>query len=137
GIGARIIGIVDPALDLLERHLRVELDGPGALPEPERLRARLAPRELLRVRGHVEVVPVPLERIEAARQPSEHRVALAALRQLRRIPADLRLPQRADARARSLRKQLRAETDSEHRRPRVDEPQDQLVLLTQPGMQVL
>src|SRR5205085_9654280 len=90
GVGARIVRIVDPALDLRERHLRVELHRPRALPDSERLRAEIVARELVRSRRNVEAVPVPLERVETARQPADHGIALAARRELERKPTDLR-----------------------------------------------
>src|SRR3954453_11945668 len=116
----------------------MELHAPGAVAEPERLRAQLVARELDGAGGEVVRVVVPLERVEARRQPAEEGIVVglggvlqgerAGVRQRAEDwmvvgcggapdgnPADLRLAGGTDVRARGLREQLRAEADAEQR----------------------
>ena len=89
--GTSLRRLRDPARHDLARHLRVELDAPGGLAEPERLRADPAPGQLHAAGRHVEGVEVPLEGGEASREIAEHRVVRGVRGELDLDPADLRL----------------------------------------------
>src|SRR6266567_495172 len=59
--------LLHPALHLLERHLRMELDAPRVVAEPKRLRARRALRQLDPAGRDTMGVVVPLKRLECSR----------------------------------------------------------------------
>ena len=87
--------LADPRFHLFGAHLRVKLHAPG-VPEPERLRADAAARQLDGPgRERVRVV-VPLEGVEPLGQRSRDRIVRRGRRALDRKPADLRLARAED-----------------------------------------
>jgi len=80
---------------------------------------------------------MPLESRERLRQRAEDGIVAAGLCQLDVVPADLRLWQRADPRARRAREELHAEADSEHRRPAREQLLQPIRLGAKPGMRVV
>ena len=101
------------------------------------LRADAAPRELDRSRGKVVRVVVPLERVEALGQTTEEGVACCSLGRLDRVPPDLELLRGPHSCVSRLRKQLRTETDAEHRNAQVDQALEEEVLVAQPRVMAI
>src|SRR3989440_3134903 len=77
--GKKLVGVhlklllllLHPALHLPKRHLRVELDAPRLVAEPESLRAHAVPRQLDGTGRDAMGVVVPVERLESSGEPPE------------------------------------------------------------------
>ena len=115
----------------------MELDAPGGLAEPERLRTDPAPGQLHAAGRHGEGVEVPLEGREARREIAEHRVVRGVRGELDLDPADLGARRRCHRRAGRLSEELCPETDAEQRRSRVEQALDQHPLVCEPGVSQL
>ena len=90
GLGRLCLALGEPPLEHVPLDLRMELDTPRPVAEPERLPGGRARGELDGVLRELERVVVPLERLDAARDGAEHRVGRALVVDLDGDPADLR-----------------------------------------------
>src|SRR5580765_6376758 len=133
-VDRKVFLFLDPVLHLAEGHLRMKLDAPRVLAEPEPLRADPIPRELDSARRDPVVVVVPLEGFEGVWQSPEHRVLDTRIRELDGEPADLELTRRLDGRLCGLRKQLRTEADAEHGQVEVEQPLQEEAFFAEPRM---
>src|SRR5437867_3134324 len=103
----------------------MELDPPGVRAEPVCLQTDGALGERDGRRGRADLIAVPLEGLEAARQRGEQRIAAALRHQRDLAPADLRLAGPARRSTAGLGEELRAEADPEQRRVRLEQAREQ------------
>ena len=94
----------------------MELHRPGALAQPIGLTGGVVLGEQLGARGKLEVVVVPLERLEPGRHDADHRVLRPACVEPDLVPAHLvAISPRPTQRPRRAGDQLRPEADPEER----------------------
>ena len=126
------LGAFDPIPQAVASYLRVELERPRGRTRPKRLVAAGVLGKQHRAARQLERVAVPLERLEAGGEPSEHGIVRRSRLEADFVPADLRARHPPNGSAKRLREQLSSEAHAEDRDAVGDQAPEEGVLVPEP-----